>query len=94
MPGVAEQKYPCYTSEKSTRFLTLGSEVIAFLNKFWVVNGPLVEDSSAQILAGLPQLVKKDGPHPCLCVAVSLRTDASVRVGLGLGYIILSSSFG
>lgn len=87
MPNVAEPK--------STRLLTLGSEVTAFLNKFWVVCGPLAEDSSASILARLPLVTKKDGPHPYLCVTASLRTDTkclSLRVGLSLGYVIPSSN--
>ena len=78
---------------KSTRFLTLGSEVTAFLNKFWAVCRPLAEGSSASILAGVPLLAKKDGPHPYLCVTASLGTNTkclSPRVGLSLGYVIPS----
>ena len=62
---------------ESTWFLTLGSEVIAFLTSSGQYMEQL-EDASAWILARVAQMVENDGPHSFLCVSAQQRTHTSV----------------
>ena len=61
----------------STWFLTLGSEVIAFLTSSGQYMEQLGEDASAWILARVAQMVEKDGPHSFPCVSAQLWTHTS-----------------